>query len=243
MAVTWKKIAFHSDIAATKLDDLTAPDDNTDLNASTSKHGLVVKATAPAANLMNVVGIVNGETVYTDKAIFDATNPAALGTAAPGTAVIASHRDHVHALPTGIPTIVRKTANETVNNSIVLQNDNELLFPVLANAVWEFRLVIRMNTSAVADINFNFAIPAGGFVNIAPAGFIGNLTTLVTLAADGTPNSYFDGTGSDRWSIIWGYYIGGANAGNVQLQWCQRTAEVSDTKVLANSFIIAHKLL
>jgi len=31
--------------------------------------------------------------------IFDATNPAALGTADPGTSTIASHRDHVHTLP------------------------------------------------------------------------------------------------------------------------------------------------
>ncbi len=92
-------IAKTSDITATKLDDFTAPDDNTDLNASTSKHGLVVKATAPATNILNVVGIANGETVYTNKEIFDATNPAALGTAAPGTSLIAAHRDHVHLDP------------------------------------------------------------------------------------------------------------------------------------------------
>jgi hypothetical protein len=90
---------FDGNITATKLDDLTAPDANTDLNASTTKHGLLVAATAPAANLLNVVGIANGETAYTNKAIFDATNPAALGTAGPGTSLTAAHRDHVHTLP------------------------------------------------------------------------------------------------------------------------------------------------
>lgn len=54
---------------AIKLDDLAAPDNNTDLDASTSAHGLVVKATAPAAGLLNVVGISNGETAYTNKTI------------------------------------------------------------------------------------------------------------------------------------------------------------------------------
>jgi hypothetical protein len=49
--------------------------------------------------VLNVVGIANGETAYANKALFDATNPAALGTAAPGTSLIASHRDHVHTLP------------------------------------------------------------------------------------------------------------------------------------------------
>jgi hypothetical protein len=85
--------------SALKLDDWAAPDDNTDLNASTSAQGLSPKATAPASGLLNVLGIGNGETVRTDKAIFDTTNPAALGTAAPGTQVVAARRDHVHTLP------------------------------------------------------------------------------------------------------------------------------------------------
>jgi hypothetical protein len=94
--------AHESGKAATsrKLDDFGTPDDNTDLNANTTNHGLVVKAVAPAANLLNVVGIANGETAYTNKAIFDATNPEMNGTAGPGTAVVAAHRDHVHASDT-----------------------------------------------------------------------------------------------------------------------------------------------
>jgi len=92
-------VAKTADIAATKIDDLTAGDDNTDLDSNTTRHGLLVKGVAPAANLMNVPGIVNGETVFTNKPVFDATNPEALGTAAPGTAVIAAHRDHVHLDP------------------------------------------------------------------------------------------------------------------------------------------------
>ena len=72
--------------------------DVTTLNASTSLHGLLLKATAPGAGLLNVVGIGNGETAYTNKALFnDAALPAALGTAAYGTQVVAARRDHVHA--------------------------------------------------------------------------------------------------------------------------------------------------
>lgn len=83
-----------------KLDDLAAPDDNTDLNASTTAHGLLVKATAPASGLRNVVGIDNAETAYTNKALFDATVPAALAaSAATGSAMTAARRDHAHAVP------------------------------------------------------------------------------------------------------------------------------------------------
>ena len=96
-----------------KIDDLAAADDNTDLNASTSKHGLVLKATAPASGLLNVLGIANGATVYSMKPMFDTTNPAALGTAGPGTQVIAARRDHIHAKPTlhGLDSLVDPNAD------------------------------------------------------------------------------------------------------------------------------------
>lgn len=129
---------------AIKLDDLAAPDDNTDLDvsvsahglcpkapnaaaqylngvgawdtvqetdlgfsdlttsdASTTKHGFLIKATAPAAGIRNVVAIDNGETVYKNAALLDDTNPAALGTASPGTSLVAARRDHVHTLVKG----------------------------------------------------------------------------------------------------------------------------------------------
>lgn len=69
-------------------------------NASTSAHGFAPKATAPSSGLRSVLGIDNGETGRTDKALFDATTPTALGTAAAvGTAMTAARRDHVHQLP------------------------------------------------------------------------------------------------------------------------------------------------
>lgn len=42
--------------SATKLDDLTAPDDNTDLNASTTAHGLLPKLSNVATEFLNGVG-------------------------------------------------------------------------------------------------------------------------------------------------------------------------------------------
>ena len=84
-----------------KLDALAAPDDSTTLNASTSLHGLILKATAPASGIRNVVAIDNAETVYKNTALVDNTNPEALGTASPGTSLVAARRDHVHTLPKG----------------------------------------------------------------------------------------------------------------------------------------------
>jgi len=89
-----------------KLDELAAPTDITTLNATTSLHGLLLKATAPAAGLLNFVGIGNGETVYSNKPLFDTTDPAMNGTAAPGTQVIAARSDHVHPSDTSRAVIV-----------------------------------------------------------------------------------------------------------------------------------------
>lgn len=90
---------YLADAKLIQLDDFAATSDNTDLNATTTAHGLLVKATAPTAGLRNIVAIDNGETAYTNKALFDATVPAALGTAAAGTEMAAARRDHVHTLP------------------------------------------------------------------------------------------------------------------------------------------------
>lgn len=58
--------------------------------------------TAPAAGLRSVLGIDNGETSFSSKALFDATAPStqALGDAAAvGSAMAAARRDHKHAFP------------------------------------------------------------------------------------------------------------------------------------------------
>jgi hypothetical protein len=109
-------IAKTADITATKLDDFATPDANTNLNANTTNHGLLLQATAPAAGLTNVVAIENGETVYKNKALFDTTHPSALGTAAEGTGTTAARIDHVHANP-AIDTLAAATDITTLDTS------------------------------------------------------------------------------------------------------------------------------
>ena len=61
-----------------------------------------------------------------------------------------------------------------------------------------------------------------------------------------TASRYLDmgaGAGVGVMIVINAVVINGATAGNVQLQWAQNTAEVSNTKVLANSCICAVKLV
>ena len=94
--------AMTSDVVAAPTDATITTTDVTTNDASTTKHGWALKATAPASGLINVLGIGNGETVYAMKPMFDATSPTtqAFGdSAAVGTATVAARRDHKHAMP------------------------------------------------------------------------------------------------------------------------------------------------
>jgi len=124
-----------------KLDDLAAPDDNTDLNASTSKHGLILKATAPASGIRNVVAIDNTETVYKDAALVDSVDPEALAAAAsPGTQLVAARRDHVHAVPKlddcASPDDNTDLDASTSKHGLLKKLDNDALHAMLGTGAW-----------------------------------------------------------------------------------------------------------
>lgn len=137
--------------------------------------------------------------------------------------------------------LIYKTVTETVNNSTVLQNDNELLFPILANEKWTFISLIIYNSSAVADFKLDYTIPAGASGKFSSFNWV----------SSGVAGEYFipigsvtnaAGAAADMGLLLSGYVANGATAGNVQFQWAQNTAEVSNTQVLLGSWILAHKV-
>ena len=204
---TWKAYAKKDDITATKLDDLAAPDDNTDLNASATAHGLLPKLSNVVTEFLNGTGVFSV--------------PAGGGA-----------------------TTALKTADETVNNSNVFQNDDHLKWTVAANEVWEFYMALKITTESTPAFKLQFTVPAGGALIGWTAGDIGLLVAYNTglTERDLTASTFIAGGKADVWLVIWGQYIGGANAGTVQLQWAQNVANATDTIVRKNSFILAHKL-
>ena len=155
-----------------KLDDLGTADDNTDLNANTTNHGLLLKATAPAAGLMNFVGLTNAETAYTNKPLFDTTNPANLGSVGPGTQVISARRDHIHAMPSAADVGAATTSTKlddfatpddntdlnanTTNHGLLVKATapaaNELNVVGIANGETAYTNKDLFNTTAPADL-------------------------------------------------------------------------------------------
>jgi len=139
---------------------------------------------------------------------------------------------------------VLKTADETVNNSDALQDDDHLKWTVAANEVWRFYMALKITTGSTPGFKLLFTVPTGGALIGWTAGDIGLLTNLASglTGRDLTAFLAIAGAKTDVWLVIWGQYIGGANAGTVQLQWAQGVANASDTIVRKNSFILAHKL-
>lgn len=143
------------------------------------------------------------------------------------------------------PVFVRKTADETVNNSNALQDDDELLFALGANEVWFFQAIIIGISTAVADFIMSFVMPAGGVIHgfkvvmTAADAFSGN--TL--LEGDGLAWTVAGGAADRCYTILQGLAINGATPGDLQFRWAQNTAEASDSKILENSCLYLDRLL
>jgi hypothetical protein len=170
------------DIITTKLDDFATPDDNTDLNANTTKHGLLVKATAPATGLINVVAIGNGETAYTNKALFDATVPFTQSfgdVAAAGTETVSARRDHHH----GMPEVASSSEINTGTNTYKPITPDGFSGSVYGKRVIEIQVIDAATSVATGDGKAYIVIPSelNGYNLVdADAG-------VITVSSSGTP--------------------------------------------------------
>jgi hypothetical protein len=141
-----------------------------------------------------------------------------------------------------MPTIVRKTADEIVNNSITLQNDDHLFLAMAANEVWFIDLILYyVSATTTPDIVVRAALPTAAIGSQLAWGYSSSDAAYILTAGTGT-DAVFGTSSTKRIARITYLIINGANAGNFQIQWRQGTATAEDTTVLTNSFIIAHKL-
>ena len=165
-----------------KLDDLATPDNNTDLDSNTTNHGLLLTAVAPAATLLNVPGIANGETVYTLKPMFDATHPEDLGTAAEGAQVIAARRDHVHKMP---------ALDDLSDVNTGAPNDDEVLTWDAGSSKWvaDPSAGGSVATDAIWDAKGDLAVGTGA-----------NTASKLTVGADG---KYLKAASGEATGVKW----------------------------------------
>lgn len=141
-----------------------------------------------------------------------------------------------------------KAANEIVNGSQTLQDDDELKFAVVASGTYVWTSLIWYDSGTTPDIQFAFTWPASPtFARAAhiftgttaasdtPAGAIASQTVSGTKPTGAGGNGL--GTTHLLFAQISGVLINGSTAGNVVLQWAQNTSDASDTTVYAGSWL------
>lgn len=138
------------------------------------------------------------------------------------------------------PLYAEKTADETVNNSAVLQDDNELVLAVSANTKWEVTALIRYNSGTTPDIKVKYTVPTSATMKWAV--FAAGSGVFLGYQQDETTTAIIDGAGTGVACLVKGILTVGANAGNLTMQWAQNVATVANTIVQAGSYLLLRRM-
>jgi hypothetical protein len=154
-----------------------------------------------------------------------------------------------HNLPENRIIFIKKQVTETVNNSTVIQNDDEFKLYLADNSIYEIELKLAVSGAANADFKCDWEVE-GGCSQLTTRACIGpsiatadntstvmrssghNLTTDVSYGCDGSTAAYI----SEK------FLVQTIEAGTLQFRWAQNTAQVSDTTISNSSYLKATKL-
>lgn len=146
--------------------------------------------TVPAANILNVLGVVNGETTATWKSVHDGTAPVALGVAAAGTALTAAHRDHVHPTTGLVTTTMEVTGgggDVTISTTYA-----DLLSTTVAGLAADNQIIVELDVLLLNN--------SGGArtytVTLDLDGVLVEVTDGATIAASATNHAHFQFRGN-----------------------------------------------
>jgi len=141
---------------------------------------------------------------------------------------------------------VRKVADEAIN-SVTIQNDDHLLLPVAANAVYLLEWWLRMDGPAANDFKYSWVGPAGATMVWSSLGLnIGDATNLPQTSQDGPTIGTVIQHGTVAASTFThvrgrGQLVTAGTAGNLQMQWAQVVAAASTT-LRIGSHLMAHRV-
>ncbi len=138
---------------------------------------------------------------------------------------------------------VLKGSDEIVNNSTTLQNDNELVLAVVANATYLLSCQMIQNSGATPAFKLDLTMPAGatwkpGWFTCGASAAAEQTGVMSTPAINGVT-----GAGADAFVKFEAVVVISSTSGNIQVRWAQNTANASDTTVRAGSWLeLARKL-
>lgn len=140
--------------------------------------------------------------------------------------------------------LIRKPANEQVQNSTTLQNDDNFSFALGANETWVFEgWVIVFSSTTSPDFKLAFTVPAGATLRWSGIGAGNAGTDHEVITGSGLFDSYqVTSTAGVRDTIlVHGIVSTGATPGTLQMQWAQNTNDAAPIVVEADSYVWAFK--
>ena len=141
--------------------------------------------------------------------------------------------DFLSALKGTKTTIITKKADQTVNNSTTLVDDDDLTLTLKANTRYFVRFYARVISPSAADFDWTFKAVSGVSYEDKRAttgqGQMISFGSESTLATNGTDQDVGYGVG---------FLKTGSGGGELIVQWAQNVATVGDTKLLEGSVLI-----
>lgn len=137
-----------------------------------------------------------------------------------------------------------KTSNESVTSSTTLQNDDQLVLPVAANAKYTFEMFLIYDGAGagLGDLKRDFTGPSGivmNYANFGPNNSAAGLTQYDVVMATLTDVSRVLGTNGATAMTAQpkGYVATSSTAGNLQFRWAQNVSSATATRVLVGSWM------
>lgn len=140
------------------------------------------------------------------------------------------------------PVFARKTLDETVNNSAVMQNDDALFVSVAANTTYKFELNLRITTNTTADFKSTFTFPTGLTMQYSAPVITAGASAMFPFSLSQTDTVAIEGNASAFTAVYEGLVVVSSTAGTLQVQWAQNTANLSNTVVSAGSYLLLTKV-
>lgn len=138
-----------------------------------------------------------------------------------------------------------KASDQSVTSSVVVVDDNALLFAIAASEVWTCRFtIIVVDGSAAANFRWTLTWPPGGTgsfsaISVNPADTFARRRHLVT---SGTEIITASSTATAEVFEIYGVLVNSTTAGNLLLRWAQGTSNATAVTVKTGSNIVGMKL-
>jgi len=156
--------------------------------------------------------------------------------------ISAGQRITASLLTSMLPITVSKPADESVTSSTTLQNDDDLVVAVSANATYVMDGYIMTSGAAAGtgDLKIDFTIPSGATMKYTSFGTTTASPAVqyeATVNANSTARAIGTNGSADMGVAIQAVITVGSTAGSVQLRWAQNTSSGTATILRATSYL------